>query len=86
LTVGNKNDDPNRKQVQTVDAKRFADSMSIYLFETSAKENINVEPMFDFITRMLLRSKMQQKMREQASHEGIRLDKGSGKRRKSKCC
>lgn len=85
-SVGNKNDDPNRKQVQTIDAKRFADSMGIHLFETSAKQNINVEPMFDCITRMLLRSKMQQKMREQAGHEGIRLDKKSGKRRKTKCC
>ena len=84
--VGNKNDDPNKKQVQTVDSQRFADAMNIQLFETSAKENVNVEEMFNYITRMLLRTKLEQKLREQQSHEGIRLDKSSGKRRKNKCC
>lgn len=41
--VGNKNDDPNSKVVETNDAQKFAEQMSIQLFETSAKENINVE-------------------------------------------
>lgn len=41
--VGNKNDDPERKVVLTEDAQRFAEQMKIQLFETSAKENINVE-------------------------------------------
>lgn len=41
--VGNKNDDPNSKVVETNDAQKFAEQMSIRLFETSAKENINVE-------------------------------------------
>lgn len=43
LVVGNKNDDPASKVVLTEDAKRFADQIGIELFETSAKENINVE-------------------------------------------
>ena len=41
--VGNKDDSPDRKQVDPQDARRFADQMGIQLFETSAKENINVE-------------------------------------------
>jgi len=41
--VGNKNDDPNSKVVETTDAQKFAEQMGINLFETSAKENINVE-------------------------------------------
>lgn len=41
--VGNKNDDPERKVVETEDAYKFAGQMEIQLFETSAKENINVE-------------------------------------------
>lgn len=41
--VGNKNDDPVNKVVLTEDAQQFADQMGIDLFETSAKENINVE-------------------------------------------
>lgn len=42
-TVGNKNDSPDKKVVLTEDAQRFADQMNIQLFETSAKDNINVE-------------------------------------------
>lgn len=43
VSVGNKNDDPNSKVVETTDAQKFAEQMGISLFETSAKENINVE-------------------------------------------
>ena len=43
FVVGNKNDDPNSKVVETTDAQKFAEQMGINLFETSAKENINVE-------------------------------------------
>lgn len=43
VPVGNKDDDPDRKVVLTQDARRFADQMGIQLFETSAKDNINVE-------------------------------------------
>lgn len=38
LKVGNKNDDPERKVVETEDAYKFAGQMGIQLFETSAKE------------------------------------------------
>jgi hypothetical protein len=41
--VGNKDDDSDRKVVLTQDANKFADQMGIQLFETSAKENKNVE-------------------------------------------
>lgn len=43
VLVGNKNDDPSKKVVLTTDAQRYADQMEIQLFETSAKDNINVE-------------------------------------------
>ena len=41
--VGNKDDCPDRKVVETADARRFAEQMGIKLFETSAKDNKNVE-------------------------------------------
>lgn len=41
--MGNKADDPDRRVVLEADAHRFADTMKIPFFETSAKENINVE-------------------------------------------
>lgn len=41
--MGNKNDDPARKRVDTQDAKCFGESVGVRVFETSAKENVNVE-------------------------------------------
>lgn len=87
--VGNKNDDPNRKVVVTEDAQRFADQMGIQLFETSAKDNINVEEMFTAITRMVLKTKKEQKERQdrQQDNDKVKLgkDNKSGKK-KNKCC
>lgn len=41
--VGNKDDNVERKVVQSVDARRLADQIGIPFIETSAKENKNVE-------------------------------------------
>jgi len=42
-TVGNKDDNPDRKVVEKEDAMKFAEQMGIQVFETSAKDNKNVE-------------------------------------------
>ena len=84
--MGNKNDDPNRKVVLTEDAQRFADQMGIQLFETSAKENINVEEMFNAITRMVLRTKKDQKERQNSNDNAIKIHKSGQKKRHNKCC
>ena len=52
LSVGNKNDSPDRKVVLTEDAQRFSDQMGIRLFETSAKDNINVDEVSPDTPRM----------------------------------
>ncbi|KAG4065878.1 hypothetical protein HA402_012556 [Bradysia odoriphaga] len=84
-TVGNKNDDPNRKVVITEDAQRFAKQMDIQLFETSAKDNINVEEMFLTITEKVLRHKLQQNAQNSEPNDKVTLKKSHGKK-KSKCC
>lgn len=87
ILVGNKNDDPERKVVLTEDAQRFADQMDIKLFETSAKENINVEEMFNEITKMVLQSKRESKEKQQQSGDNIlRLTQVSGRSRKGRRC
>jgi len=43
VAVGNKDDDSTRKVVLSQDAQKFAAQSGITLFETSAKDNINVE-------------------------------------------
>jgi len=61
ILVGNKCDDPDRRVVLKEDATRFSNQMGIQLFETSAKENINVEEMFRAITNLVLSSKKAQR-------------------------
>ncbi|XP_063368333.1 ras-related protein Rab-35 [Cydia amplana] len=86
VLVGNKNDCPSRKVVVTEDAQRFASQMNIPLFETSAKENINVEEMFLTITKMVLRSKLEMKERQNVtSNDTVNLKNSRSKSRK-KCC
>jgi len=92
ILVGNKNDDPDRKVVLTEDARRFADQMGIQLFETSAKDNINVEEMFRAVTELVLKSKKDQKERlDDPKEQGrLKLD-GRGRpmtkpAKGSKCC
>ena len=62
FAVGNKDDDLERKVVLTQDAQRFAEQMGIQLYETSAKENKNVEEVRYFVivigSLSLIRSRM----------------------------
>ncbi|XP_004520407.1 PREDICTED: ras-related protein Rab-35-like [Bactrocera latifrons] len=85
VLVGNKNDDPDRKVVITEDAQRFARQMDIELFETSAKDNIDVEEMFLAITRQVLQHKLRNAQNEQQK-DSITLKKQQKNKRKSKCC
>lgn len=89
ILVGNKDDDSDRKVVLTQDAQRFAEQMGIQLFETSAKENKNVEEMFLAITKLVLATKKEQ-MKKAAEQpvESIKLNKrttGGGGGKKG-CC
>lgn len=89
VLVGNKNDDPNSKVVLTEDAQRFASQMGIQLFETSAKDNVNVEEMFLAVTKMVLKTKkLQNERTNQANENNIRLGpgRGPGSGKKKKCC
>lgn len=51
MLVGNKSDMVSKKQVDYSQAKEFADSLNIPFFETSAKDNQNVEQAFLDLTR-----------------------------------
>ncbi|GFO10567.1 ras-related protein rab-35 [Plakobranchus ocellatus] len=87
ILVGNKDDDPERKVVLTQDAERFAERMQIQLFETSAKENKNVEEMFTAITRLVLESK--KKVQDEARNapaSTIRVGNKKSGGKSSKCC
>lgn len=83
ILVGNKDDDPERKVVERDDAKKFAEQMGIQVFETSAKDNKNVEEVFNTITQMVLRQKKEQiaKANEQSGVIKVKKDKKSRKGR-----
>jgi len=53
VAVGNKDDNSERKVVLSQDAEKFAAQSGITLFETSAKDNINVEEVY-FVPRFAL--------------------------------
>lgn len=84
--VGNKNDDPEQKVVITEDAQRFAKQMDIQLFETSAKDNINVEEMFYAITKKVLHHKLQSVQNKQENSDTVKLKTTHKGKIKSKCC
>ncbi|XP_048875179.1 ras-related protein Rab-35-like [Brienomyrus brachyistius] len=87
ILVGNKNDDPNSKVVETNDAQKFAEQMGIRLFETSAKENINVEDMFNCITELVLRARKEALAKQhQQQHENDVVKLGKSGKKKKKCC
>jgi len=92
ILVGNKCDDPDRRVVLKEDATRFANQMGIQLFETSAKENINVEEMFRAITHLVLSSKKAQRETLGENSAGrIKVNDhgrphGNRKKDKKSCC
>ncbi|KXJ29128.1 ras-related protein Rab-35 isoform X1 [Exaiptasia diaphana] len=85
ILVGNKNDCPERKVVETGDAQKFAQQMDIQVFETSAKENINVEEIFNAITKMVLQKKKEQQAKASEQSGTIKVHQKQHKKRWLKC-
>jgi len=90
ILVGNKCDDTERRVVAQTDARRFSDQMQISYFETSAKNNLNVEEMFNAITRLVLTAKKAQIDRQlpPPDRSGFKVGEGrnGGKPKKKNCC
>ena len=95
VLVGNKDDNPNLKKISTDEASEFAKQMGIPLFETSAKENINVEEMFYAIAKMMVDTKNTKTLARQKEkeidndtkrvRENKSNNKSKGKKSSSKC-
>jgi len=54
ILIGNKCDMANERAVQSEEGKRLADLLGLEFFETSAKENINVKPVFERLVDIIL--------------------------------
>ncbi|PFX19337.1 ras-related protein Rab-35-like [Stylophora pistillata] len=86
ILVGNKDDNPEKKVVEKEDAVKFAQQMGIQVFETSAKDNKNVEDVFNAITRMVLRQKKEQQAKANEQSGVIKVKKDKKKSRKKFSC
>ncbi|KAJ5080695.1 small gtp binding protein rab8 [Anaeramoeba ignava] len=54
ILIGNKCDLENQREVSKEKGKEFADKIGIPFFETSAKENINIDEAFEKLIKMIL--------------------------------
>lgn len=88
VLVGNKDDNPEKKVVNQSEAQRFADSQGMTLYETSAKDNINIEEVFDFITKRVLQTKKEKSSKMDTPSDKIKLGskKTAPKMKKGNCC
>jgi Ras-related protein Rab-35 len=85
ILVGNKNDAlPDKKVVKTEDAQKFAEQIGVPLYETSAKENLNVEEVFYEITKQVLKTK-KESQKDTGTRDTIRVGKNTATKKK-KCC
>lgn len=82
ILVGNKDDSPDKKVVETTDAQKFANQINVSLFETSAKDNKNVEEMFTEITRQVLQTKKNSQNASNSPSDTVKIQKDRKKKKK----
>ena len=75
VLVGNKDDEPSddkpsHKIVSTVDAQQYAQQMNLTFFETSAKDNKNVDQAFYALTRLALHQRLEARRKAQQIQNG----------------
>jgi len=87
ILVGNKCDAPDKK-VSTAEGDALAGQMDIPFFETSAKDNLNIETVFDEITKLVLamkKNKLAQANPMITSTGNITVKKGDSSKKKKPC-
>ena len=82
LAVGNKDDDSVTKFVLTEDARTFAKLKNMPFFETSAKDNKNVDKVFEEIAKMAIKSNKNQAI----DHDRISLVESTDRKNESSSC
>ena len=90
VLVGLKKDAETRREVQTVDAQRFADEHSLPFMEVSAKTSEHVDELFLTVTDCVMEEFLKRKPKTTISIEDEGYEEGSTthqtRRRKGKCC
>ena len=90
VLVGLKKDAETSREVQTVDAQRFADKHSLPFMEVSAKTSEHVDELFLTVTDCVMEEFLKRKPKTTISIEDEGYEEGSTthqtRRRKRKCC
>mmetsp|Transcript_38796 Transcript_38796/g.122283 ORF Transcript_38796/g.122283 Transcript_38796/m.122283 type:complete len:123 (-) Transcript_38796:135-503(-) len=87
ILIGNKCDMLDKKVIETARGQALADEFGIKFFETSAKNNINVEKAFTEIARDVMVRLREQEAKDGGKKGGDTLDLASGgKQGKKGCC
>lgn len=102
VLVGNKADNPSsdgeqlQKVVSTADAEQYAQQMNLTFFETSARDNKNVQETFYALTRLALEHRLESRAKTQNNDlkngatiaQSINLQKSKKKDKKNDggCC
>ena len=81
LLIGNKSDLSDKRVVDSVTAKQYADSVNMPFMETSAKCDANVEQAF-----VMMASQVKRRFEETDPRDHICLDKKAEIRRSRCCC
>jgi Ras-related protein Rab-35 len=92
ILVGNKCDCEAQRVVALNDLKDYANAVNLKYFETSAKENINIDEVFYELTRLILEKK--ERIKENANSnsqtskksDNIVVDGNNLKYKRKKCC
>ena len=86
IIVGNKSDLPN-PEVKKEMAEKFCEENNVKLMETSCKENINVEEIFNYLIEKMI--ELDNEYKQQLKKKKSRIDENTfsnRKKKKKKCC
>ena len=88
VLVGNKCDNKSQRDVSHDDITKFLGQNSIQIFESSTKEDINVEEVFQYLTEMILKSKNEYEERNIQLEVQVENKKAlkKSKNKTRKCC
>ena len=88
ILVGNKNDDTKEtnKVVSTREASKYAQENQFIFFEISVKDNKNVNEVFNTISRLILKRRLQQSECLQTTSNSTRIESTENTIPQRKCC
>ena len=81
VLVGNKCDKPDRK-ISYEEGKNLAESFNMEFFETSAKNNQNINEVFNFLTKEILKTQVG----NTGTDSGVKIKDEKNGRTRKKCC